>query len=56
VYVGDHIGDMVGAVTAGVCAVGVLTGSCDEGQLRAAGAEYVLPDLTGFADWLAQAR
>jgi phosphoglycolate phosphatase len=54
VFVGDHIGDMVGAVTAGVYPVGVLTGSCDEGQLRAAGAELVLPDLTGFADWLRQ--
>jgi phosphoglycolate phosphatase len=52
IYVGDHIGDMVGAVTAGVYPVGVLTGSCDEEQLRAAGAELILPDLTGFADWL----
>jgi phosphoglycolate phosphatase len=51
-YVGDHIGDMVGAVIAGVYPVGVLTGPCDEEQLRAAGAELVLPDLTGFADWL----
>ncbi len=54
IYVGDHIGDMVGAVTAGVYPVGVLTGSCDEEQLRAAGAELILPDLTGFADWLAR--
>jgi phosphoglycolate phosphatase len=52
IYVGDHIGDMVGAVAAGVYPVGVLTGSCDEEQLRAAGAELILPDLTGFADWL----
>lgn len=56
VYVGDHIGDMVGAVTAGVYAVGVTTGPCDETQLRAAGAEVVLPDLTGFAGWLATWR
>ena len=54
IYVGDHIGDMVGAVAAGVYPVGVLTGSCDEEQLRAAGAELILPDLTGFADWLAR--
>jgi phosphoglycolate phosphatase len=54
IYVGDHIGDMVGAVTAGVYPIGVLTGSCDEEQLRAAGAELILPDLTGFADWLAR--
>lgn len=52
VYVGDHVGDMVGAVAAGVYPVGVLTGPCDEEQLRTAGAELVLPDLTGFADWL----
>jgi phosphoglycolate phosphatase len=52
VYVGDHVGDMVGAVTAGAFAVGVSTGPCDETQLRAAGADVVLPDLTGFADWL----
>ena len=56
VYVGDHVGDMIGAVTAGAYPVGVLTGSCDEEQLRAAGAELVLPDLTGFADWLATAK
>jgi phosphoglycolate phosphatase len=51
VYVGDHIGDMIGAVAAGVYPVGVLTGPCDEAQLREAGAQLVLPDLTGFADW-----
>lgn len=51
IYVGDHVGDMVGAVTAGAYPVGVLTGPCDEEQLRTAGAELVLPDLTGFAPW-----
>jgi phosphoglycolate phosphatase len=56
VYVGDHVGDMIGAVAAGVYPVGVLTGPCDEEQLRAAGAELVLPDLTGFADWFATVR
>lgn len=56
VYVGDHVGDMVGAVTAGAFPVGVLTGPCDEEQLRAAGARAVLPDLTGFADWLSASR
>ena len=55
IYVGDHVGDMIGAVTAGAYPVGVLTGSCDENQLRAAGARHVLADLTGFADWLATA-
>jgi phosphoglycolate phosphatase len=52
IYVGDHVGDMVGAVTAGVYPVGVLTGPCDEIELRSAGAELVLPDLTGFASAL----
>jgi phosphoglycolate phosphatase len=52
IYVGDHVGDMVGAVTAGVYPVGVLTGPCDEEQLLAAGAKVVLPDLTAFAEWL----
>ncbi|HEX5119272.1 MAG TPA: haloacid dehalogenase-like hydrolase [Pseudonocardiaceae bacterium] len=52
-YVGDHVGDMVGAVTAGVFGVGVLTGPCDEAELRAAGARVVLPDLTGFPAVLA---
>jgi phosphoglycolate phosphatase len=55
VYVGDHVGDMIGAVTAGAYPVGVLTGPCDEEQLKAAGARLVLPDLTGFADWLSAA-
>lgn len=52
VYVGDHVGDMIGAVTAGAYPVGVLTGPCDEEQLRSAGAKLVLPDLTGFGEWL----
>lgn len=55
-YVGDHIGDMIGAVTAGVCPVGVLTGPCDEAELRAAGARLVLSDLTGFPALLAAQR
>ncbi len=47
-YVGDHVGDMVAARTAGVPGVGVATGPCDPGDLRAAGAAYVLDDLTGL--------
>jgi phosphoglycolate phosphatase len=54
IYVGDHIGDMIGAVAADVYPVGVLTGPCDEQELRDAGAQLVLPDLTGFADWLSE--
>ncbi|MEU8897326.1 HAD hydrolase-like protein [Nocardia sp. NPDC048505] len=52
-YVGDHIGDMEGAVAAEVTAVGVSTGPCSAADLRAAGAEVVLRDLTEFPDWLA---
>lgn len=53
-YVGDHVGDMHGALAAGAVAVGVCTGPCAEDELRAAGAKFVLPDLTGFPDWLAE--
>jgi phosphoglycolate phosphatase len=44
-YVGDHTGDMVAARTAGVPGIGVTTGPCDAGELWAAGASHVLPDL-----------
>ncbi len=47
-YVGDHVGDMVAARTAGVPGVGVATGPCRPDELRAAGAAYVLADLTGL--------
>lgn len=54
IYVGDHTGDMLGALAAGAYPVGVTTGPCDADQLRAAGAEVVLPDLTRFGEWLAE--
>jgi phosphoglycolate phosphatase len=47
-YVGDHEGDMVAARTAGVPGIGVATGPCSAGELREAGAAYVLTDLIGF--------
>ena len=47
-YVGDHVGDMVAARTAGVPGIGVATGPCHPDELRAAGASYVLGDLTGL--------
>ncbi|MGI5211644.1 HAD family hydrolase [Plantactinospora sp. CA-290183] len=47
-YVGDHVADMVAARAAGVPGIGVTTGPCDADELRSAGAEVVLPDLTGF--------
>ncbi|UUN27604.1 HAD family hydrolase [Streptomyces sp. FIT100] len=53
VYVGDHTGDVRGARTAGALSVAVPTGPCAEGELREAGADVVLPDLTAFPEWLA---
>jgi phosphoglycolate phosphatase len=47
-YVGDHIGDMVAARTAGVPGIGVTTGPCTAEELQNAGAAHVLSDLTGF--------
>jgi len=47
-YVGDHVGDMIAARTAGVPGIGVATGPCSVDQLRDAGAAHVLSDLTAF--------
>ncbi|MWA11901.1 HAD family hydrolase [Streptomyces sp. BA2] len=52
VYVGDHTGDVRGARTAGALSVAVATGPCDAAELRAAGADVVLGDLTEFPAWL----
>ncbi|GGU03145.1 hydrolase [Streptomyces lateritius] len=51
VYVGDHTGDVRGAAAAGALSVAVTTGPCDAEELRAAGADVLLPDLTGFRTW-----
>ena len=51
VYVGDHPGDMEAARVAGAVAVGVTTGGSQEGALRAAGADVVLPGLAAFPRW-----
>lgn len=56
VFVGDHAGDMRGAVAGGAFALGVLTGPHDEVTLRAAGAQDVVPDLLGFPAWLEDYR
>jgi phosphoglycolate phosphatase len=53
VYVGDHLGDIVGARSAGAVAVGVATGPYGAADLTAAGADVVLADLTEFPAWLA---
>ena len=52
VYVGDHVGDVRGARTAEAVSVAVATGPCDADELRAAGADVVLADLTEFPRWL----
>jgi phosphoglycolate phosphatase len=56
VYVGDHIGDVRGARTAGALSVAVATGPCPADELRAAGADVVLTDLSAFPQWLAGYR
>ncbi|MFY0510084.1 HAD family hydrolase [Streptomyces anulatus] len=53
VYVGDHTGDVRGARVAGALSAAVTTGPCDAAELRSAGADVVLEDLTGFPAWLA---
>ncbi|ONI78714.1 haloacid dehalogenase [Actinosynnema sp. ALI-1.44] len=55
IYVGDHIGDMKGAVAAGAFAVGVTTGPCDAAMLTAAGADVVLSGLDEFPEWFSDA-
>ena len=52
VYVGDHVGDVAGARAAGALSVGVATGPVSADELRAAGADVVLADLTEFPAWL----
>ncbi|MDK1472510.1 HAD hydrolase-like protein [Streptomyces sp. 549] len=52
VYVGDHVGDVRGALAAGALPVSVATGPYSAAELDAAGAAVVLPDLTAFPAWL----
>jgi phosphoglycolate phosphatase len=47
-YVGDHVGDMVAARTAGIPGIGVAAGPCGPDDLRDAGASHVLPDMTAL--------
>ncbi|WP_328299453.1 HAD family hydrolase [Streptomyces sp. NBC_00435] len=54
VYVGDHVGDVRGARVAGALSVTVPTGPCPEPELREAGADVVLADLTELPAWLAE--
>jgi len=52
IYVGDHVHDVEGARAAGALSVSVLTGGCTEQELRDAGTDVVLGDLTEFPAWL----
>lgn len=54
VYVGDHVGDVLGARRAGAVAVAVATGPTSAADLEAAGADVVLDDLTGWGAWWQQ--
>lgn len=51
-FVGDHVGDIAGARAADALAIGVATGPMTETDLTIAGADVVMADLTGFAEWL----
>jgi phosphoglycolate phosphatase len=53
VYVGDHFGDIRGARAAEAYSLAVATGPYGVEELRAEGADAVLPDLTAFPAWLA---
>ncbi|MDG4763465.1 HAD family hydrolase [Solwaraspora sp. WMMD406] len=48
IYVGDHTADMVAARTAGIPGIGVASGPCAAADLRMAGADVVIDDLTRF--------
>jgi phosphoglycolate phosphatase len=56
VYLGDHPADMAAARAVPAAAIGVLTGEHTADELRAAGADEVFGDLTGFPRWLQEGR
>ena len=51
IYVGDHVGDVLGARGAGAIAIAVTTGPTTREALLAAGADLVLDDLLEFMPW-----
>ncbi|WP_437058849.1 HAD family hydrolase [Streptomyces sp. enrichment culture] len=53
VYVGDHTGDIRAARAADALSVTVATGPFGAAELREAGTDAVLADLTAFPEWLA---
>jgi len=56
IYVGDHIADLDAARAAAALGVAVATGPFEAAELRAHGADVVLPDLRAFPEWLAGHR
>lgn len=52
IYVGDHVADIRAARAARALAIGVTTGPSSAEELRDAGADVVLTDLTEFPGWL----
>ena len=54
IYVGDHLGDIRAARAGGTTSVAVATGPIPADQLREAGADVVLTDLTEFPEWLTE--
>ncbi len=50
-YVGDHVADIAAARAGAAVSVTVATGPYTADQLRDHGADVVLADLTGFAEW-----
>lgn len=52
IYVGDHVGDVKGALAAKAVAVAVSTGPSTKEELEAAGADVVLSSLEEFRPWL----
>lgn len=54
VYVGDHLGDVRGALAADAVPVGVTTGPCERAELVEAGARVVFDSLEEFPSWFAE--
>lgn len=55
IYVGDHVGDVIGAKKAGCISVAVATGPSTRDELKEAGADVLLDSLEQFPDWLTSA-
>ncbi|TNC28147.1 HAD family hydrolase [Amycolatopsis alkalitolerans] len=50
-YAGDHLGDVRGALAAGITPIAVTTGPCSREELAAAGAEVIFDSLAEFPAW-----